>query len=208
VLMAGGSLLDALSLSIVAALRTLIETEGKPFPAENVPLVVTVGQIGRHYVWDMRSSEEAACSSRLAVAVSPAGFKSVGLQALAIHLHMRTQLDAQAISACHACLCEASSVHSPLNETANQRHEGYSTGYASKATDTREYRPSNPSSIHERFASRVCPGFSHYFAAAGPLLSVVLHFTSVGQGHFKSREEQRVAADRSSRLVCGEKRSA
>ncbi|XP_058515627.1 uncharacterized protein LOC131479000 [Ochotona princeps] len=69
---------------VPADVRGLIrlETAGTPFPASNIPLIVTVGQIGRHYVWDMRASEEAACSSRLAVAVTSQGLKSVGLQTL------------------------------------------------------------------------------------------------------------------------------
>ncbi|CBZ52427.1 putative exosome complex exonuclease [Neospora caninum Liverpool] len=86
VLKAGGCLLDAVSLSVHAALRTTTEVAGEPFPAEDVPIIVTVGEIANRYVWDMTSNEESACTGRLLVAVSPREHKCVGIQKLGASL--------------------------------------------------------------------------------------------------------------------------
>jgi len=95
VLNAGGSLIDAISFGVKAALNNTVlpaiqilpgsESEhadfeiddrpetGIPFPADNIPVCVTVGQITGRFVWDMSLEEELCADSKLTVAVGRSG---------------------------------------------------------------------------------------------------------------------------------------
>eukprot|EP00918_Siedleckia_nematoides_P014734 GHVU01031964.1.p1 GENE.GHVU01031964.1~~GHVU01031964.1.p1 ORF type:complete len:305 (+),score=72.08 GHVU01031964.1:407-1321(+) len=96
----GGALLDAIAMATrLALLRTRLplvtvedaddgkvelqlndsEYEGTPFPAERVPVCVTVGQICGVFVWDLSSEEEAAADMRVTTAINPKG-ECVGIQ--------------------------------------------------------------------------------------------------------------------------------
>ncbi|PFH34610.1 3' exoribonuclease family, domain 1 domain-containing protein [Besnoitia besnoiti] len=133
VLKAGGCLLDAISLAVHAALRTTVlpcvfvddeegeegedgdtfgpisircderEGAGEPFPAEDVPIIVTVGEIANRHVWDMTSNEESACSCRLLVAVSPRAYKAVGVQKLGASLIDLSTLPTVMTNSQHVC---------------------------------------------------------------------------------------------------------
>lgn len=107
VLKAGGCLLDAVSLAIWGALKTLktpnvlIEeaeekdqglavadikvscderiSAGRPYPMDSVPIIITAAQIGGSYVWDLTEMEAACGDSFLVAAFMPWG-ACVGLQ--------------------------------------------------------------------------------------------------------------------------------
>ncbi|KEP64808.1 UNVERIFIED_CONTAM: 3' exoribonuclease family, domain 1 domain-containing protein [Hammondia hammondi] len=131
VLKAGGCLLDAVSLAVHAALRTTVlpcvfvddeegeegdgafgqisircderEAAGECFPVEDIPIIVTVGEIANRYVWDMTSSEESACVCRLLVAVSPRDHKCVGVQKLGASLIDISTLPTVMVNSQHVC---------------------------------------------------------------------------------------------------------
>eukprot|EP01069_Polyplicarium_translucidae_P012935 Polyplicarium_translucidae@DN662_c0_g1_i1.p1 len=106
VLNSGGNVLDCVALGVVAALRDTRlpkidvvadprESEhaedpaitfevderpeaGEPFPADQLPLLVSVGRVGGHSVWDMGEEEELCATGKLTLAVDPSG-RCVGL---------------------------------------------------------------------------------------------------------------------------------
>ncbi|XP_026191225.1 uncharacterized protein LOC34618412 [Cyclospora cayetanensis] len=101
VLKAGGCLLDAVSLAIWGALKSLrlpsvlIEeaeekdqglavtdlnvscderiAAGRPYPIDTVPILLTAAQIGGTYLWDLTDVEAACADSFLVAAILPSG---------------------------------------------------------------------------------------------------------------------------------------